>query len=76
LAVVAADDPRYDDYGVDRRLLRLVVTDAGSVRAALLAVVGDPDLRRRMGEYSRRLAVERFDCWANQAALPRLYEAS
>jgi glycosyltransferase involved in cell wall biosynthesis len=73
LPVVTTDDPRYAEYGVDRRLLRLVRPDPGSLRAAVRAVLDDPELRRQMGSYSRRLALELFDCRTNQAALPQLY---
>ncbi len=76
LPVITTDDPRYDGYGVNRRLLRLVRPDPGSLRAAVRGVLADPDLRRQMGEYSRQLAVQLFDWHANHAALLRLYHGS
>jgi glycosyltransferase involved in cell wall biosynthesis len=69
--VVTTDDPGYSD--VDRRLLRLVAPDAQSLRAAILAVLGDPALRRRMAGYGRRYAVEHFEWRRNQAPLLSMY---
>ena len=43
------------------------------VAARILELLGDPDLRRRMGEAGRRLAVEEFDQQTNVARLMALY---
>ncbi len=72
--VVTTDDPRYAGYRVDRDLIRLVPADRRSLRAAILAVLADPSLRRRMAGYGRRFAVERFEWRRNQSALLELYE--
>jgi D-inositol-3-phosphate glycosyltransferase len=74
LPVITAEDPGYAGYGLDRRLLRLVEPSPNSLRQAIRTVLADPGLRREMGEYSRRLAVEMFDWRTNQAALLRLYD--
>jgi glycosyltransferase involved in cell wall biosynthesis len=37
-------------------------------------VLADPGLRRRMADYGRRFAVERFEWRRNQSALLELYE--
>jgi glycosyltransferase involved in cell wall biosynthesis len=76
LPVVAADDPRYAAFGVDRRLLRLVPPEASAVREAVLAVLGDAATRRRMAEYSRGFAVEHFDWERNQRRLLEMYEGA
>lgn len=76
LPVVTTDDPRYDRYGLDRELLRLVPAEAGALRRAILAVLGDAELRARMGAYSRRLALERFDGAAHRQALLAAYGAA
>lgn len=75
LPVVTTDDPRYDRYGVDRELLSLVPAEPAALRRAILAILGDADLRARMGAYSRRLAVRRFDGAAHRRALLALYGA-
>jgi D-inositol-3-phosphate glycosyltransferase len=74
LPVITADDPRYDGYQVDRRLLGLVPPDPRSLRTALRTALADPGLRRRMGEYSRQLALRLFDWEANRAALLGIYD--
>lgn len=73
--IVTTDDPRYDSFGVDRSLLRLVPAEPAALRAAILAVVTAPERRQRMSEYSRRFAVERFEWSRNQGALLRMYRA-
>lgn len=75
LPVVTTEDPRYDRYGVDRELLSLVPAEPAALRQAIRTILGDPGLRARMGAYSRRLAVQRFDGAAHRQALLRLYDA-
>jgi D-inositol-3-phosphate glycosyltransferase len=72
--VVTTDDPRYDGYRVDRRLLRLTTPDAAALRAEILAVLADPDLRARMAGYGRRYAEEHFEWRRNQEPLLVMYE--
>jgi glycosyltransferase involved in cell wall biosynthesis len=72
--VVLTDGPQYDRYHVDRDLLRLVPADAEAVDRALTAILGDADLRRRMGAYSRQLAEKFFNDRAGAAALVALYD--
>ena len=74
LPVVLTDDPRYDDYGVDRELLRLVPPDPEALGDAIREIVADAGLRARMSEYSRRLAVERFDAHLSRQSLVRVYD--
>jgi D-inositol-3-phosphate glycosyltransferase len=73
LPVVTTDDPRYDRYGVDRELVSLVPAEPAALRQAIRTILGDPGLRARMGAYSRRLAVQRFDGAAHRQALLALY---
>jgi D-inositol-3-phosphate glycosyltransferase len=73
LPVVTTDDPRYDGRGVDRELLSLVPAEPDALRRAIRTILGDDDLRARMGAYSRRLALERFDGAAHRQALLGLY---
>ncbi|GAB7044567.1 MULTISPECIES: glycosyltransferase family 4 protein [Catenuloplanes] len=74
LPVVLTDSPRYDDYDVDRALLRLVAPEPAPVRAAIDAVLADDALRRRMGAWSRTFALRHFDAAAADDALLRLYD--
>jgi glycosyltransferase involved in cell wall biosynthesis len=73
LPVVLTDDPRYDDYRIDRALLRLVPPEPAALRQAITEIVADPGLRARMSEYSRRLAVERFDSHLSRTEQLALY---
>jgi D-inositol-3-phosphate glycosyltransferase len=75
LPAVLTDSPRYDAYGVDRDLLRLVPAEPGALRDALTAIVTDDDLRRRMAAYSRRLAETHFDASAADHTAVTLYDA-
>jgi glycosyltransferase involved in cell wall biosynthesis len=75
LPVVLTDDPRYDDYGVDRGLLRLVPPDPVALRQAVSEIIADAELRARMSEYSRRTAVERFDSHLSRMSQVGMYDA-
>jgi glycosyltransferase involved in cell wall biosynthesis len=72
--VVTTDDPRYDELGVDRRLLRLVPPEPDALRAAVLAVLADPGLGREMADYGRRYATARFEWRHNQKPLLAMYD--
>ena len=61
LPIVAFDDPRYAEYELDRTLISLVEREPDQIRTAILRVLGDPHLARRMSIYSRELAETRFD---------------
>ncbi|MFI5843977.1 glycosyltransferase family 4 protein [Catenuloplanes sp. NPDC051500] len=74
LPVVLTDSDRYDEYGVDRGLLRLVAPEPSPVRAAVDEILADPVLRRRMGAYARELAERLFDSTAAAGALLQLYD--
>jgi D-inositol-3-phosphate glycosyltransferase len=74
LPVVTTDDPRYDTFGMDRRLVQLVSPDPAALRRAILAITSAPELRQRMSEYSRRFALERFDWRLNQTVLLQMYD--
>ncbi|MDP9794076.1 glycosyltransferase involved in cell wall biosynthesis [Catenuloplanes nepalensis] len=74
LPVVLTDSPRYDEYGVDRALLRLIAPEPAPVRAAIDEILADDALRRRMGAYSRALALRLFDAATADDALLRLYD--
>jgi len=73
LPIVTAEDPAYDEYDVDRDLVSFVPRAAASLTSAITAVVSDPVRRRAMGEYSRRLAEERFSWEANYESEYGLY---
>ncbi|MDT4985989.1 MAG: D-inositol-3-phosphate glycosyltransferase [Micromonosporaceae bacterium] len=72
--VITTDDPRYDDLGVDRRLLRLVPAEPVALRAAVLAVLADPRLGAEMADYGRRYAAARFEWRHNQKPLLAMYD--
>lgn len=74
LPVVLTDSPRYDEYGVDRTLLRLCAPEPGDVRTAVDEILADAALRRRMGAYARELATTLFDADAATGAMLRLYQ--
>ncbi|HET9516743.1 MAG TPA: glycosyltransferase family 4 protein [Actinoplanes sp.] len=74
LPVVTTYDHRYDAYDLDRELICLVQPRAEELRRAVLTVLADEELRRRMGEHSRRFAVEHFDRRINQAVVTRMYD--
>jgi len=65
LPIVTTDDPAYDEYDVDRDLVSFVPREAAALTSAIDAVVSDTLRRSAMGEYSRRLAEERFSWEAN-----------
>lgn len=73
LPVITSDDPAYVEYGLDRDLVRLVPPEAGAVRAAIAELAADPNLRSRMGQYSRRTATSDFSWNAHCARLLRDY---
>jgi D-inositol-3-phosphate glycosyltransferase len=74
LPIVTTDDRRYHAYDLDRRLFSLVEPRPDELRRAILAILADRELRRRMGEHSRRFALAHFDWRINQQALARLYD--
>lgn len=76
LPVVLTDDKRYDDYGVDRGLLRLVPADPSALRRAITEIVRQPELRARMSDYSRRTAVQQFDLAVSRASHLSLYDGA
>jgi glycosyltransferase involved in cell wall biosynthesis len=69
LPIVAFDDPRYAEYELDRTLISLVEREPDRIRHAILRVLGDPHLARRMSTYSRELAETRFD-WNRNHGIP------
>ncbi|TDT98543.1 phosphatidylinositol alpha 1,6-mannosyltransferase/phosphatidylinositol alpha-1,6-mannosyltransferase [Streptomyces sp. 846.5] len=73
LPVVTTDDPGYAPYELDREHVTLLPRDVEALRGALTALAGDPGVRARAGEYSRRYAVTGF-AWEEHAnSLLRLY---
>ena len=60
LPVITTDDPGYDIYRLDRSLIRLITPSSDGVRAALVELAGDAELRGRMSEYSIKYAQENF----------------
>ena len=73
LPVVTTDDPAYQEYDFDKRLLRLIPAQPEALRAALEALADDPELRSEMAEYSRKVAAERFDWNSNFSRLLQIY---
>ncbi|HET6794969.1 MAG TPA: glycosyltransferase family 4 protein [Acidimicrobiales bacterium] len=65
LPVVTTDDPAYDEYGLDRELIRFVGRHPEELHRAVADITTSPELTARMGEYSRRVALERFSWEAN-----------
>lgn len=73
LPVITTDEPGYRAYQVERDHMALVERNEKDIASALDRVLGDLTLQWRMGEYSRRLAVERFDWEKNIEELVQLY---
>jgi len=74
LPVILTDSPRYDAYGIDRRLIRLVPAEPAAVRGAVTDLLREDRLRQVMSQYSRHLAVTHFDATAGQSTSVRLYD--
>jgi D-inositol-3-phosphate glycosyltransferase len=74
LPVVATDHEAYARYELDSSGVALVPPEPEILRSTFLAIIGDPARRERMGNYSRRLAVGRFDWLANAQHLAREYD--
>lgn len=74
LPVVLTDSPRYDEYAVDRALLRLIPPDPAPVRASIDDILADDALRGRMGAWSRAFALRHFDAATADKALLSLYD--
>ncbi|MFC7527336.1 glycosyltransferase family 4 protein [Actinoplanes sp. GCM10030250] len=72
--VVLSDGPGYTGFDVDRRLLRLVPPEAAVLDRTVDEILGDAELRRRMGAYARHLAVTHFDAAAGRRSLIDLYD--
>jgi D-inositol-3-phosphate glycosyltransferase len=73
LPVVTTDDPAYAEYDVDRHLIAFVPRTAPALAAAIGGILSDPARAAAMGEYSRRLAVERFSWDVNYPSEYELY---
>lgn len=73
LPVVTTDDPAYAEYDVDRQLIAFIPRTAAALSGAIEAVLSDPARAAAMGEYSRRLALERFSWEANYPSEYALY---
>lgn len=67
--VITTDDPAYESYSLDRRLISLVAPDATAIKTKILALLRDAPQRSAMAHYSRRLAEELFDWDKNAVAL-------
>jgi D-inositol-3-phosphate glycosyltransferase len=61
LPVITTNDSRYEEYDLDRSLIQLVDRQPEAIREAILRVVSDSELERRMADYGRHLATTRFD---------------
>jgi glycosyltransferase involved in cell wall biosynthesis len=73
LPVIMTDDPAYDLYELDKTLVKLVASDGESIGDALASTAADPELRRVMGAYSRRYALENFDERTKVVELMEMY---
>lgn len=60
VAVIAGDSPGIHDLITHRQNGFLCDTTSEGIRAAVVDVLADPDLRRRMGEAARQYAVHNF----------------
>ncbi|HET6873881.1 MAG TPA: glycosyltransferase [Acidimicrobiales bacterium] len=76
LPVITTDDPAYDEYGLDRSGIAFVPRDASSFRAAIRSIITNADRAASMGEYSRRIALQRFSWQVNYQAEYALYDIS
>jgi glycosyltransferase involved in cell wall biosynthesis len=75
LPVVTTDEPEYEALGVDRKGMALVPRTAESVRAAVLEILGDSELRERMSAYSVAYAAANFSWTGHVDALEERYLA-
>lgn len=76
LPVVAAVDEAYSRYDLDPHGISLVDPEPGTLRSALLEILGDPARMRYMQTYSRQLAEERFDWCKNTLSHTPQYQAA
>lgn len=74
--VVLSNGPGYAGYDLDRRLLRLVPPEPAVLDRTVDEILGDAELRRRMGAYARHLAETHFDAAAGRSSLIDLYDPS
>jgi len=74
LPVVTTNDRAYDRYEFDPAGIALVAPEPEVLRSVFLDILGDPARRKRMQEYSRQLAEERFDWQKNAAAQAADYD--
>lgn len=75
LPVVTTDDPAYESFGFDRERICLVPPTVPALKASLTRLAGDVALRSRMGAYSRKIALERFDWDRNTGHVPAAMRA-
>jgi len=74
LPVVTTDDPGYDMYGLDPRLVTLLAPDSPRLGEEITNLVDDDDLRRRMSQYSRRFAEDNFSWSHHVTTLMRTFD--
>lgn len=60
LPVLTYDDPGYQEYDLDRSLIRFVDRSQEDITAAIAHLLGDEHLRTAMSRYSSALASDRF----------------
>lgn len=75
LPIITTDEPGYRSYQVDRKRMALVKRSQNAITQAIDTVLSDRDLQWQMSNYSRQLAVEKFDWERNIETLAQLYYA-
>ena len=74
LPVVTTDESAYAQYGLDTTGIALVPAEPAVLRNTMNEIFDDDERRARMGVYSRKLAIERFDWRRNAADLSAIYQ--
>jgi glycosyltransferase involved in cell wall biosynthesis len=73
LPVVMTDDPAYDLYQLDKKLVKLVDPSIESIGTALESTAADQELREAMARYSREYTLKNFDQCTKIAELIDVY---
>ncbi|MBP9749837.1 MAG: glycosyltransferase [Candidatus Pacebacteria bacterium] len=74
LPVVATNEPEYAEYQLDTERIALVEPVPALLRRVLVRLAAEPDVRARMGTYSRELAEVWFEWDNNVSSVLDLYE--
>ncbi|HEX9153500.1 MAG TPA: glycosyltransferase family 4 protein [Candidatus Saccharimonadales bacterium] len=74
LPVITANNPHYRHYGLNNHLFRQIPRTKKALKSEVAFLLADPQLQRKMSDYSRALAVERFSWGRNYAHEYAIYD--